>query len=279
MGRSSAVYIEAMPIGSELNVQLNDASSSVRRRFFVIPFGAESPHCGIHWPGSVDVYLKSIGEHTRKDLTKLRRKLFSDPTLKCEIKRFETADDLEAFFRDGIQVSDRTYQKRELGRGLALGGSVERTLRQAVKQGTFLGFIMYINEQPVAFRYGFVFGGTYVMMQTGYDPAWARHQVGSVLFIEVLQDLERHRVPVKYLDLMTHATVFKLRTTNDRHQARNYYLFKRNLIGFLQYASLKAATDATRLVEAILRKTGAIAKQGKGARQAHRGASIGARKA
>ncbi len=254
MPNSGVVFAGAVPIESELHRQLVDPSSALRRHFHVLAWGKESQHCRIRWEGSVDKYLASIGKKSGKELQRNSKLLLSDPALKCEITCFRTPGEVEVFLRDSIRISDKTYQKKDLGLGISLGGAVERTIRFAVARGGFLGYILYINGEPAAFRYGFVCGRTATMKQTGYDPVWAERQIGSVLFFQVLRDFERMKLAVDCLDFMPDINLFKLRTTNDRRQIRHYYLFKRTFIGTVQYATL-TATDF------LSRSLGALAKR------------------
>lgn len=253
MPEGSVVFAGAVPIGCELQRQLVDPASPLRRRFHVLPWGAESQHCRIHWEGSFEKYLATIGKASRKDLRRSARALLDDPTVKCRLRRFRS-DDVEAFLRDGVSVSDKTYQKRDFGLGISLGGAVERVIRFAASRGSFFGYIFYINDAPVAFKYGFIWGKTCIMKQTGYDPAWAHRNVGSVLFSEVLRDFDLTKLPAEYLDFMPDVNLFKLRTANDRRQIRHYYLFKRTLAGTVQYLSLMVTDFLSRFAGALVKR-------------------------
>jgi len=92
------------------------------------------------------------------------------------------------------------------------------------------------------------------MKQTGYDPAWAERQIGSVLFFQVLRDIERIKLPVECLDFMPDVNLFKLRTTNDRRQIRHYYLFKRTFVGTLQFVTLMATDFLSRSLGAVAKR-------------------------
>lgn len=242
MGRG-VVFAGAVPLGSALHRQIEEPSSLLRRYFHVLPWGGESVHCRVRWEGSVEKYLASIGKKSAKELQRNSKTLFGDPSLICKVRRFQSPDEIETFLQDGVAISDKTYQKRDLGLGIARGGAAERLMRFAAERGAFFGYILYINGAPAAFRYSFKCGDTCTMKQTGYDPAWADRQVGSVLFLETLRDFERAGLGVDWLDFMPDITLFKLRTTNEKRRIRHYYLFKRTPVGAAQYLTLKM-TDA-----------------------------------
>jgi hypothetical protein len=237
--RNAAVFVEAVPVDSEMHAALEMRESPVRQAFHVLPWRKTNWRYRIRWSGSVETYLKSLGQESRRSLTRYSRKLLSDAALRCEVKRFASASEADQFMRDGMSVSDKTYQKKNLGLGLSLGGRVERQIKFAAARGNFIGHILYINDTPAAFQYGFVHGETCYVDQIGYDPAWASRHVGGVLLIEVLRQFERTGDNIKALDFGQGMTVFKERTTNERRAVRDYYLFKRTLNGFLLYHSAK----------------------------------------
>jgi hypothetical protein len=254
MPGGSVVFAGAVPIGSELHRQLLDGASPLRRRFHALAWGGESVHCRTRWEGSVDKYLASIGKKSGKELLRNSKALLGDPALKCEVRRFQSPEELEVFLRDGSSLSDKTWQKQDFGQGIAYGGPVERVLRFAAAEGAFHGYILYIDGVPAAFRYGLKLGNTITMKQIGHDPIWSERQIGSVLFLEVMRDFERIKLPVKWLDFTPAISLFKLRTTNDRRKIRHYYLFKRTPLGTLQYVTLRATDWLSRAIGSRLKK-------------------------
>lgn len=253
MPRSAAVFLEAVPVGSDLCAVLEEPNGALRRTFHVLPW-ATTMVARIRWPGTVDDYLKSVGKDTRRNLKRTSTDLMSDPTVRCDVRRFETPADVDRFLREGILVSDKTYQKKLLGRGLSAGGKVETQIRFAAARRAFLGYILYIDDAPVAFQYGFLYGGTCFAEQTGYDPEWASRHVGSVLFFESLRDLETIESEIAVLDYGQGMTLFKQRTTNERQEVAHYYLFTRTTSGFGLYHAAKAMIRAKNLLSRVLEK-------------------------
>jgi len=253
MPRNAAVFLEAVPVGSLLHALIEQPRSTLRRTFHVLPW-ATTMVGRIRWPGTVEDYLKSVGKETRRSLKRGARDLMSDPAITCNIRRFETSADADRFLRDGVVVSDKTYQKKLLGRGLSSDGQVADQIRFAAARRSFLGQILYINDAPVAFQYGFLYGRTCFVEQVGYDPEWANRQVGSVLFFESLRDLEAMKSEVAMLDYGQGMTLFKERTTNEKQEVAHYYLFARNFHGFALYHAAKAMTGAKSVLSRVLEK-------------------------
>lgn len=243
-----ALFLEAVPEGSTFQTLLTTRAKDIRGAYRVLPW-AETRNSRIKWDGNVEAYLKTIGKGTRRDLKRCATDLMSDPAHKCEVKRFSTPAELDVFISDGTSISDRTYQKRQLGLGLSRGGKLEAQLRFAAAQGGFLGHILYIDGAAVAFQYGFLYNKIYFIQQVGYDPAWGRSQPGSVLHLEALRDLEHTKLDVKLLDFGQGLTLFKERTTNERRVIVHYYLFRRSAQGFVLYLIARTMGGTKRLIQ------------------------------
>lgn len=250
----SVVFASGVPVDSALHAELVLPGGGGRKEFFVLPWGNETPHCRIAWQGRVETYLQSIGKESRRNLRRYAKKLLDDPALSCRIKRFTGKIGAEEFMRTAASLSAKTYQAKILGVGLTRNSLEEAQIEMAAERDAFLGHILYIDGEPAAFHFGVIHGDRLFALQMGYDPKWSNRQVGSVLFFEVLKDLERSNVNIRYLDYMSGVTNFKLRTANDKHPTRSFYLFRRTPIGALQYATLVAVNRFSHAVGAVLHK-------------------------
>jgi hypothetical protein len=48
---------------------------------------------------------------------------------------------------------------------------------------------MYIGDLPCSFQFGLKYGQTYFLEQIGFDSSWEKFEVGTVLFLKVLESL------------------------------------------------------------------------------------------
>jgi hypothetical protein len=248
----AAVYCECVPENSTLHALLEDRSSPLHRAFHVLPWGPLSPRYKIAWDGSFERYLASIGYTSRKDLRRTLKKFEKSDSLRVELRRYRSEDEVAAFLEDAIPVSDKTYQKQLLGIGLSDDDRLEVKLREAARKGYFLGHNLYLNGKAVAFHYGYNYNSTFYMIDGAYDPAWAKHQVGVVIFCEVLKDIEKHGDRITLMDYMNGPSILKARTGNRVANERNYFLFRRSPAGFLHYHSLKLTNRLSDSLAALL---------------------------
>jgi len=263
MPADAVAFVSAVPCDSAVHELLTSPASPLKRTFHILPWGQPNLHCKIDWTGTSEAYLASLGFDSRRNLKRYAKKLFGDGSINARVERFRHPQDVDRFILDGSSVSDKTYQKRRLGLGLSPGGSTERRIRFAAERKGFLGHILYLGDRPAAFHYGFIFRRTFFVLQMGYDPAFSAHQPGSVLFFEVLRDVEKLKLDVTTIDCLPGVTDFKLRTTNQKVRIRNFYLFKRSFSGSLLYAWLRAldalATAAKRIVRRVSGRPGRVA--------------------
>lgn len=250
----SVVFCFALATGSALHQALRDPKSELQRRFFLLPWGEPTLTCSIAWSGSVDAYLKTISSSSRHDLRRRRKRFLEDATLLKEVRPFVSLDDVDMFLRDASLLSAKTWQGIEGVGGVACGGMTERVIRFAAARNAFLGFIVYINGEPAAYQYGFIYRGAYTVEQIGYDPAWTqRHHLGSVLFFESLHFIEHDHRPIRTIDFSANTTTFKLRTTNSQRAVVNCYLIQRSLRGVLLFGALRLAAWLSAVGKRLLR--------------------------
>lgn len=85
--------------------------------------------------------------------------------------------------------------------------------------------VLECDAQPVAFHFGFDFGGRLYWYKPSFDPKWARHSPGTVLLSYLIRDsLERG---LKELDFTVGAETFKYRYASAQRTNANLRVFKR----------------------------------------------------
>jgi len=252
----NVVFLGGVSKDSDLQTLIDDETSALRRAFHVVPFGPEYLRCKIAWDGSFERYLASIGYTSRKDLRRTLKKFEKSDNLRVELRRYRSEDEVAAFLEDAIPVSDKTYQKQLLGIGLSDDDRLEVKLREAARKGYFLGHNLYLNGKAVAFHYGYNYNSTFYMIDGAYDPAWAKHQVGVVIFCEVLKDIEKHGDRITLMDYMYGGGTYKERSSNLKMPERHYYLIPRTLFGAVLAKSLILTDRFSRALGGFLERHG-----------------------
>lgn len=197
----TALHIEGIPLESELH-RLLVALAGAGERIRIVPLSAPFEHQYIRMEGSFEGYLRQMSKRSRKSVQYSQRKLRKE----VEGVRMECAarpEDVPAFVDAAVSVSRRTYQWHLLGLGLRDPESLRGLLTRSAGLGRLRSYILYCQDEPVAFMLGHIYNGVYYYIDVGYDQQWKDWSVGSVLQLEVLEDLYAMDTPPKLFDFST----------------------------------------------------------------------------
>ncbi|HEY1299978.1 MAG TPA: GNAT family N-acetyltransferase [Stellaceae bacterium] len=209
LGRNDAVFLEGVPVGSPLH-RLASAPTPARG-LLSLRLGEIFRHRFAELPASFEEYEGQLGSSTRQSLRRQHRKLVQHVEGDLRLVRFSAASEIAEFVSDARKISQKTYQWRLLGLGLRDAAALEDSLGFAARRGWLRSYILYCRGEPVAFMLGYQYRGTYHYIDVGYDPAWAKWSVGSVLQMEMMKDL---------LDGPARPVLFDFSTGFGEHKAR-----------------------------------------------------------
>jgi CelD/BcsL family acetyltransferase involved in cellulose biosynthesis len=140
-------------------------------------------------PGSFDAYLGGFSSKTRSTLQRKVKKFSAASGGEIRFGAYRTAAEMADFFHRAGALSAKTYQERLLGAGLPQDEPFRRhAVELAAREGA-RGFLLFLQDKPVA--YVFCFCGDRVMTYdyVGYDPDAAPLSPGTVLQYLILQRL------------------------------------------------------------------------------------------
>jgi hypothetical protein len=217
------VYCSAVPMDSPFHQALVDPNAARKCGFHVLPWGGPGVHLKIAWSGTVDSYLQSLGGKRRGNVKRAWQKFKAE--VPHSLKRFRSPIEVDGFLGDACSVYAGSDRGDVLDLGPRPNPGQEELMRLAAKRGGFLGYVLYAGDTPIAYRYGFAYGKTYFAVSTAFDNRWAAYKPGSVIFFEMLSDIERERVPIDVIDLLPHDSSFKRDRANIVVQTQNFYLF------------------------------------------------------
>jgi Acetyltransferase (GNAT) domain len=251
MPKAGGIFLRGVSEKSVLHPLLNEPGGPIHSWFHVIPHGPTYLRCRINWNGNFEDYLNSLGKVSRKDLRRTLRKAAAS-TSAFRLQRYCNEADVAPFLEIAARVSARTYQQQLLDEGIHNSEQEKKELLTAARMGRFLGHILFSDQEPIAFHLGAVHDTCFHMVDGGYDPDWAKMQVGILTFLLVLKDLEQHRTPVETLDYLYGGGTFKERTSNTTVPERHYYLFRRDAAGTALASAMFASDNLSRLIGEFL---------------------------
>lgn len=245
IGPNEGLSIEGLPVESLLYKQLLHYNS--------LHLGKPYLHQSIAMPATYDDYLEQLSNRSRKSILYSQRKAKKDfdvTLLKCD-----ATDKIDDFLDSAIAISKTTYQWNLLGLGLRDRGALKLTLLKWQKQQALCCYILLFDDVPVSFMLGYIYKSTYYYIDVGFNPDWSKYSVGSVLQLEVLEDLYHLDLPPISFDFSTGYGEHKARFGNVEQNEINMMLlsktFKNRLRVFTYNVSSKVSDNLVQLVDKL----------------------------
>ncbi len=182
--RVDLVRLRMLRTGSPLHAAAIEQAPALRRQRF-----ARRMH---HWtarvPGSMDEFLAARSKERRKNVRRHARRLEEAYGAGVKVRFFRDREDLGRLLEDSERVHRTSYQHR-LSVGFS-GDELHRRLTElTMSKGWFLGAVLYLAQEPVAFQHGNVYRGTYSASGTAFDPAYRDLRPGTYLVMKLIEEL------------------------------------------------------------------------------------------
>ncbi|MCX5799992.1 MAG: GNAT family N-acetyltransferase [Candidatus Eisenbacteria bacterium] len=193
-----------------------------QRNFNVCPY--------LRLPSSLDELLNSYSYKKRSAVKRTRKKLESSSAVKLVLAEdpaslphaFEQAARLHRLSRQKKGETGNFCRKNYLAFHLKLSQVI------AGNGWLYLAFLE-VDQRPVAFRYGYLYGSKYYDYQTGYDPQFEKNRVGAAMLGYVVEDLIAKSV--REFDFLRGEHEYKWHWTKEFRRTVLFCGFQRGLAG------------------------------------------------
>lgn len=146
----------------------------------------------IEAPGSLDAYLSGFSSKTLSARRRRSRAVHRDLDGKVTIEVFEQPGQVEEYCRHLDHVYGRSWHAQSLAIAWS-ADPLRSALRDLASKGCLVGYVLKLDDHPIAFVHGYHVAGVYEVDNLAYDEAFGRHGVGSMLMFEALLDFfSRH---------------------------------------------------------------------------------------
>ena len=180
-----------------------------------------------HWqmtvPGSMEDFYKGMSGKHRSELKRTARLLDKACGGKIQVKVFTDKEEVGAFCKDVEEVAKITYQ-RGLGAHSAYSEEDLRRLNALAAKRQLRAYVLYADGVPISFWYGFVFGETFYLRATGYDPRFKKYEPGTVLFVRMLEDV-CSLMTARKIDFGFGDAFYKSRFGDDKWEEEEFWIF------------------------------------------------------
>jgi hypothetical protein len=138
-------------------------------------------------------YLARFSAKSRSTLKRKVRKLAraSGEDEQINWSEYKTPDELKIFYPLARGISRKTYQERLLKAGLPDTSRFYQTLMCLAAADSVRGYLLFMQDKPLAYMYCPISDGVLSYDYQGYDPDYADWSPGTVLQWLVLQHLFR----------------------------------------------------------------------------------------
>lgn len=139
--------------------------------------------------GGYDDYLGKFSSKTRSTLKRKVRKVAEAGGGTIDWRAYRTPDAMAEFHQLARRVSERTYQERLLDAGLPGDTGFVEHLRALAAADAVRAWLLFLNDEPIAYLCCPVRDGVLIYEYLGFDPAARQLSPGTVLQLLALKAL------------------------------------------------------------------------------------------
>lgn len=138
-------------------------------------------HCFIDLGLSFDGYQKKFSSKTRSTITRKIKKYAEHCGGSTPWKVYKTPAEMREFLKMAREVSVKTYQEHLLDAGIPDSEEFATEMEVRARENRVRAYVLFDGPHPVAYLYCPVDDGVLIYAYLGYDPAYMKMSVGTVL--------------------------------------------------------------------------------------------------
>jgi len=247
-GKADVIRLNYLSVNSHLyNLALTMPGFLSQDRFPVF-----NTHWQMDLPDRMEAFYKSRSSKHRYWLRRLDRIIERDFPNQVKYIIYGGNSNLSKVFTDAEIIAYQTYQ-RGLHVGFIDNEQTRKNYSFLAKKERFRAYMMYIKDKPCAFWLGEHYKNTFYLYSTGYIPGFKKYEIGTVLFVKMLEDLCSSG-DIKYLDFGFGDAPYKSRFGDKSWEEASIYIFSRKFNGLkLNFMRLLTSGTYSILIKLLIR--------------------------
>jgi hypothetical protein len=229
--------------------------------------GSKSYHYFVYVPGGLRTWhWLEIGDRSRGFLHILDRKsrynlrrgvrlLTEKGGGSAECVRVDSASQIDDFLRAAVAVSERSWQRKDLGPRVNNAAHEVRRFKELAERGLLRSYLLTCGGQAIAFVIGYQYQQVFYYVEIGYDKAWAPFSPGTVLLYLLLEDLFQHS-SVSVVNFGSGDAAYKRRFASHACRDATVLLLRRNARNGIAWACHSLFTSALGLARRVVARRG-----------------------
>ena len=225
LGRREAIFGLGIELQSDFGRTLLD-SHKLKKNYLVFPSGRTYHRRYIILPKDSETYICSLGKTNRKRMKQAQRRLKMNNELSSSTFIYTDPEKVPELLELLEKVSRKTYQHNLLNLGVKNDIETQRTLTLAAENGWLRSYVLICNDEPIAFKHGYLYKDIFFSVSVGYDPKWSNWSAGKIIHMDAIHDLIQ--IGVKKFDFMYGDSEYKKSLSNSSRIEQNFYIIPRH---------------------------------------------------
>jgi CelD/BcsL family acetyltransferase involved in cellulose biosynthesis len=208
-------------------------------------------------PDSLEAFMQRLRPKHRSEIRRNERLFEKAFPGRIEHRIVRQRKDVPQLCQDLEAVARFTYQ-RGLGVGFFDNAEHRRRMALAADKSWLRAYLIYIDQQPIAFEVGMLYGSTFHLYFTGYHQDFRKHEPGTVVFMRMVDDL--CRAGIQEVDCGAGDAIYKAYYGDSKSMEGSVFMFAPCLRGLRLNAARTLTLGVSRLAGALGRRAGLYQK-------------------
>jgi len=221
-------------------------------------FPVMNQHWRLRLPATYEALHQRLSSNTRHNVKRYSKRLLDTFKDRLTVKSFRNCSEVEQTLKDTEAIASKSYH-RGLGAGFVNNTETQRIWSLAAREDWLRAYLLYIDEKPVAFWNGLLYGKTFFTGTTGFDSAFGEYRPGIFLLRKMVEDLCQENV-ADAIDFGFGDAQYKRDWCDENWQEASIFLFSPTFKGALLNATRTPLLALSKSAQHILAHVGLLAR-------------------